>query len=71
MKKQDATTTIKNAIKSKKARAELKQNKDLKVISNAAVEDMQNQINKKNKNNILMQEQKFKRLYEVIKQENN
>ena len=46
MKKQDAATTIQNAMKSRKARAELKQNKDLKEISNAVVEDIQNQINK-------------------------
>ncbi len=42
----DAASTIQNAIKSKKAPAELKQNKNLKAISNAVVEGMQIQIRK-------------------------
>ena len=42
--KQNAASTIQNAIKSRKARSELKQNKELKTISNAVVGDMQNQI---------------------------
>ncbi len=44
--KTNAASTIQNAIKSKKARAELKQNKELKSVSNAVVEDMQNQLRK-------------------------
>jgi hypothetical protein len=46
MKIQDAASTIQKAIKSKKARAELKQNKELKTISDSVVNDMQNQIRK-------------------------
>ena len=42
--KSNAASTIQNAIKSRKARSELKQNKELKTISNAVVGDMQNQI---------------------------
>jgi hypothetical protein len=46
MKKQDAASTIQKAIKSKKARSELKQKKELKTISDTVVNDMQNQIRK-------------------------
>ena len=46
MKIQNAASTIQKAIKSKKARAELKQNKELKTISDTVVDDMQNKMRK-------------------------
>jgi hypothetical protein len=44
--KQDSAITIQNAIRSKQARTEFKQNKELKSISDSVVNDIQNQIRK-------------------------